>query len=272
MLTYNIVLNKLINLGVIGVFIAIGSVFLINFNTLNNTKQYALVFDEPVASLICGSKVMIQGVAVGIVSDITLLSEDRRKALVIIKLAPVEIEKLNAEIMVSNFMGNGYVNLRYQKDPVPPLPPVHGYPQIRVQPSIMKKLYDFMDQIMQKIQEEESSGHINVLISDFVQSVEILNRSVKQAGLAAMKIVDNIEALTESTRSFSVQISEHNKAAKLMSELGVTLGQVQSLILDGNNLIKDAHKALILFKGHPLHFITKKNDPAHKLHIKAVGS
>jgi ABC-type transporter Mla subunit MlaD len=179
-----------------------------------------------------GSNVVIRGVKVGVVTEVKLMTEELDKALVVIKTLPLkEPHKLQAKLALTNFMGHSIIDLSYLKLGYV-LPKVNGYTQLKVAESMMKKIQNTIEDLI-------NENNLAQVSESGKNALEMFNKAIVQLGNGIEKGI----VFLNNAAKFSEEL------IRFTEELKVTKNKLNQALDSTNAILQDKNLDLFLKQG-----------------------
>lgn len=254
-------LNKYVSLVFFCTIVSGITFVLFNLNRYGEYKMYGLIFNESVSGLMVGSGVMINGVKVGIVRQISIDSDDASKAIVVIKCKLLNNEdKIEGRIGLANFMGHSFIDLRYTKNSAK-LPNLIGYKQLRSTDSIMKKVTVVVEDLL-------SPGNMFDIQNSSKDLIKVLHNLIlgaKDLTNQASGIIKNLKVSSESLNTFMKDLDQTKERVNtildrthevfLGNQVQQDLNNLSEILSNTKVFTHDMKSVLDNFKKQPLRFL-----------------
>lgn len=260
-------LNRYINIGIwITVLFGAGIVTFTILQKNSKSKEYIILFNESIGGLYTGSEVFLNGMNIGIVSQLQISYENIDQSVVVIKTKILkQIPNIRAEIGMRGFTGHSCINMYYVKDSLV-LESVDGIQQIKATQSLIGKVRSKLESLAN----DDTFFNIVKSISESVDSVKYtfvelrnvlakldsfintLNSVVSLTPDTISKVNEAIDSITTFTNNLNALIHDSHLSVLLNKDLkNFTYSQP-----DLRNIVRDLRQIIASIKRRPLQFLS----------------
>ena len=254
------------NYVLIGGFTLLASIFLLlfalwaaKFSSDRNWNEYQVVFREPVTGLTEGSSVQYNGIAVGTVDKLSLVPDDARKVVALLKLkadTPVKVDT-RAKLSQQGITGVPFILLSGGSPQAALLEPGPNdeIPIIRTEPSALQNIADTANRLVERMDHllsEENIRRISATLDNLEQATgSIAGQKEDIAALIvnAREVTDGLK-LTVGKANGVIDGVDRNLIARLpalMDRIDSTVEKRDSTAGNANAMIAENRPAINSF-------------------------
>ena len=254
------------NYVLIGGFTLLASVFLLlfalwaaKFSSDRNWREYQVVFSEAVTGLTEGGSVQYNGISVGTVDKLSLVPDDARKVVALLKLkadTPVKVDT-RAKLSQQGITGVPFILLSGGSPQAALLEPGPNdeIPIIRTEPSALQNIADTANRLVERMDHllsEENIRRISATLDNLEQATgSIAGQKEDIAALIvnAREVTDGLK-LTVGKANGVIDGVDRNLIARLpalMDRIDSTVAKLDSTAGNANALIAENRPAINSF-------------------------
>ena len=254
------------NYVLIGGFTLLASIFLLlfalwaaKFSSDRNWREYQVVFSEAVTGLTEGGSVQYNGISVGTVDKLSLVPDDARKVVALLKLkadTPVKVDT-RAKLSQQGITGVPFILLSGGSPQAAPLEPGPNdeIPIIRTEPSALQNIADTANRLVERMDHllsEENIRRISATLDNLEQATgSIAGQKEDIAALIvnAREVTDGLK-LTVGKANGVIDGVDRNLIARLpalMDRIDSTVAKLDSTAGNANALIAENRPAINSF-------------------------
>ena len=254
------------NYVLIGGFTLLASIFLLlfalwaaKFSSDRNWREYQVVFSEAVTGLTEGGSVQYNGISVGTVDKLSLVPDDARKVVALLKLkadTPVKVDT-RAKLSQQGITGVPFILLSGGSPQAAPLEPGPNdeIPIIRTEPSALQNIADTANRLVERMDHllsEENIRRISATLDNLEQATgSIAGQKEDIAALIvnAREVTDGLK-LTVGKANGVIDGVDRNLIARLpalMDRIDSTAAKLDSTAGNANALIAENRPAINSF-------------------------
>ena len=254
------------NYVLIGGFTLLASIFLLlfalwaaKFSSDRNWRDYQVVFSEAVTGLTEGGSVQYNGISVGTVDKLSLVPDDARKVVALLKLkadTPVKVDT-RAKLSQQGITGVPFILLSGGSPQAAPLEPGPNdeIPIIRTEPSALQNIADTANRLVERMDHLLSEENIR-RISATLDNLEQMTGSIAGQKQDIAALIVNVREVTDGLK---VTVNSANGAIDgfdknlvdrlpaLMDKLDSTVANLDSVAGNANALIAENRPAVNSF-------------------------
>ena len=250
----------------IGGFTLLASIFLLlfalwaaKFSSDRNWREYQVVFSEAVTGLTEGGSVQYNGISVGTVDKLSLVPDDARKVVALLKLkadTPVKVDT-RAKLSQQGITGVPFILLSGGSPQAALLEPGPNdeIPIIRTEPSALQNIADTANRLVERMDHllsEENIRRISATLDNLEQATgSIAGQKEDIAALIvnAREVTDGLK-LTVGKANGVIDGVDRNLIARLpalMDRIDSTVAKLDSTAGNANALIAENRPAINSF-------------------------
>ena len=254
------------NYVLIGGFTLLASIFLLlfalwaaKFSSDRNWREYQVVFSEAVTGLTEGGSVQYNGISVGTVDKLSLVPDDARKVVALLKLkadTPVKVDT-RAKLSQQGITGVPFILLSGGSPQAAPLEPGPNdeIPIIRTEPSALQNIADTANRLVERMDHllsEENIRRISATLDNLEQATgSIAGQKEDIAALIvnAREVTDGLK-LTVGKANGVIDGVDRNLIARLpplMERIDSTVAKLDSAAGNADALIAENRPAINSF-------------------------
>lgn len=254
------------NYVLIGGFTLLASIFLLlfalwaaKFSSDRNWREYQVVFSEAVTGLTEGGSVQYNGISVGTVDKLSLVPDDARKVVALLKLkadTPVKVDT-RAKLSQQGITGVPFILLSGGSPQAALLEPGPNdeIPIIRTEPSALQNIADTANRLVERMDHllsEENIRRISATLDNLEQATgSIAGQKEDIAALIvnAREVTDGLK-LTVGKANGVIDGVDRNLIARLpalMDRIDSTVAKLDSTAGNANALIAENRPAINSF-------------------------
>jgi phospholipid/cholesterol/gamma-HCH transport system substrate-binding protein len=254
------------NYVLIGGFTLLASIFLLlfalwaaKFSSDRNWREYQVVFSEAVTGLTVGGSVQYNGISVGTVDKLSLVPDDARKVVALLKLkadTPVKVDT-RAKLSQQGITGVPFILLSGGSPQAALLEPGPNdeIPIIRTEPSALQNIADTANRLVERMDHllsEENIRRISATLDNLEQATgSIAGQKEDIAALIvnAREVTDGLK-LTVGKANGVIDGVDRNLIARLpalMDRIDSTVAKLDSTAGNANALIAENRPAINSF-------------------------
>ena len=254
------------NYVLIGGFTLLASIFLLlfalwaaKFSSDRNWREYQVVFSEAVTGLTEGGSVQYNGISVGAVAKLSLVPDDARKVVALLKLkadTPVKVDT-RAKLSQQGITGVPFILLSGGSPQAALLEPGPNdeIPIIRTEPSALQNIADTANRLVERMDHllsEENIRRISATLDNLEQATgSIAGQKEDIAALIvnAREVTDGLK-LTVGKANGVIDGVDRNLIARLpalMDRIDSTVAKLDSTAGNANALIAENRPAINSF-------------------------
>lgn len=254
------------NYVLIGGFTLLASIFLLlfalwaaKFSSDRNWREYQVVFSEAVTGLTEGGSVQYNGISVGTVDKLSLVPDDARKVVALLKLkadTPVKVDT-RAKLSQQGITGVPFILLSGGSPQAAPLEPGPNdeIPIIRTEPSALQNIADTANRLVERMDHllsEENIRRISATLDNLEQATgSIAGQKEDIAALIvnAREVTDGLK-LTVGKANGVIDGVDRNLIARLpplMDRIDSTVAKLDSAAGNADALIAENRPAINSF-------------------------
>ena len=254
------------NYVLIGGFTLLASIFLLlfalwaaKFSSDRNWREYQVVFSEAVTGLTEGGSVQYNGISVGTVDKLSLVPDDARKVVALLKLkadTPVKVDT-RAKLSQQGITGVPFILLSGGSPGAARLEPGPNdeIPIIRTEPSALQNIADTANRLVERMDHllsEENIRRISATLDNLEQATgSIAGQKEDIAALIvnAREVTDGLK-LTVGKANGVIDGVDRNLIARLpalMDRIDSTVAKLDSTAGNANALIAENRPAINSF-------------------------
>jgi phospholipid/cholesterol/gamma-HCH transport system substrate-binding protein len=187
----------------VGVFGLLFALWAANWSSQREFRDYRVIFNEPVTGLTEGSNVRYNGINVGTIDSLSLVPDDPRQVVAVVRLqadTPVKTDT-SAKLSQDGLTGPPFIQLTGGSPGAPALAATREdeMPVIRTEPSALQNIADTANRLVSRLDEVLSEENVE-RIANTLESIEGMTGAIGDQREDLRAIVVNAREASEQLK------------------------------------------------------------------------